>query len=40
MQQSKKAESIRTEERITLYRKKSKEADRWAAGYGGNTALD
>jgi phosphoketolase len=34
MSQTENAEAIRTEEWVSLYRKKNAEADRWAAGYG------
>lgn len=34
MNRSEKAELIRTEEWVNLYRKKNRAADRWAAGYG------
>ena len=34
MGQNKKAETIRTEERVNLYRRNNKAANRWATGYG------
>lgn len=34
MPESKNVEEIRKEEWVSLYRKKNREADRWAAGYG------
>ena len=34
MSESQNAKALRTEERVALYRKNNRDADRWAAGYG------
>ena len=40
MSQSKKAETIRSEERLNLYRRNNKAANRWAAGSVTGTEQD